>query len=73
MRKVKKGKLRMKEILLTYKKGKATAKIACLVSEDTQAKPKKPKVLFFSQCSGRNNRIKSNFAYIRALHRQENE
>jgi len=60
----------MKGILLANRKlkGNATAQIAQLVPTrrdlvfaDTQANPEKPKELFFSQRSGRNDRIKSNF------------
>jgi len=41
---------------------KATAQIAHLVFTNTQsANPKKPKELFFSQRSGRNDRRRSNF------------
>jgi len=54
----------MKEILLANRKlkGNANAQIAHLVFADTQnANLKKPKELFFSQRSGRNDRRNSNF------------
>jgi hypothetical protein len=44
----------MKEILLAYKKGIATAQIAHLVFADIQANPEKPKELFFCQRSAEN-------------------
>jgi len=71
--KANKRKSKMKEILLAYKKGKANAQIAHLVFADIQANSEKPKELFFSQRSGRNDKRKSNFACLRASHRQENE
>jgi len=53
----------MKEILLANEKlkRKAHAQIAHLVFANTQANPEKPKELFFSQRSDKNDRRKSNF------------
>ena len=53
----------MKEILLANEKlkGNANSQIAHLVFADTQANPEKPKELFFSQRSDKNDRRKSNF------------